>query len=373
VSMDSEAPRAGLAPLVRHSLDLIDRFQAPSGAYPAAPSFSAYRGYSWLRDGAFIAEGVSRHGRRAGPDAFHAWCARVVGERTDQVDALIARAARGETITPAEMLPTRFTLDGAEGAEEWWDFQLDGYGTWLWSLAGHAARYGTLPPPGAAKAARTAARYLTAFWATPCYDWWEEHLDRRHVSTLGAIHAGLLAAVSLEVLTGEERAAAESAATALRALVAAEGVVDGHLVKWLGGEAVDGSLLACAEPFRLLPAGHPVTEATVARVTADLTVAGGVHRYLTDTFYGGGRWVLLTGLLGWNHARAGRTAEALRCLEWMAARATPEGDLPEQVSDVLLAPARRAEWEDRWGPVATPLLWSHGMYLILADELGVRG
>ena len=30
-----------------------------------------------------------------------------------------------------------------------------------------------------------------------------------------------------------------------------------------------------------------------------------------------------------------------------------------------------AEWVARWGAVASPLLWSHGMYLILADELGL--
>jgi len=26
-------------------------------------------------------------------------------------------------------------------------------------------------------------------------------------------------------------------------------------------------------------------------------------------------------------------------------------------------------WIDKWGPVATPLLWSHAMYLILTDVL----
>ncbi|MFC7586623.1 hypothetical protein ACFQYP_24940 [Nonomuraea antimicrobica] len=92
---------------------------------------------------------------------------------------------------------------------------------------------------------------------------------------------------------------------------------------------------------------------------------------LADTFYGGGRWPLLAGFLGWNHARAGRRAEAQRYLDWMAAQATPAGDLPEQVSDLLLFPERRREWLDRWGTVATPLLWSHGMYLVLAGELGV--
>ncbi|MEW9550219.1 glycoside hydrolase family 15 protein [Nonomuraea sp. NPDC050783] len=357
--------------LVAHSLDVIRRFQAPSGAYPASPTFSAYRGYSWLRDGAFIAEGASRHGDVAGADAFHAWSARVVGDRAGQVEALVARAARGEPIPAAEMLPTRFTLDGVAGADAWWDFQLDGYGTWLWALREHAARHGTAPA-GVEKGVRTAARYLSAFWHRPCYDWWEEHLEQRHVATLGAVHAGLRAAAALGVLSASESAAAGEAVAGIAGLVAREGVTpEGHLRKWLGGDAVDASLLACVEPFGLYPAGHPVGAATVAEVERRLARDGGVYRYLADTFYGGGRWPLLSGLLGWNHARAGRRVEAARYLGWMAAQATPEGDLPEQVAGPLLAPERRREWLERWGPVATPLLWSHGMYLILADELGV--
>jgi hypothetical protein len=30
-----------------------------------------------------------------------------------------------------------------------------------------------------------------------------------------------------------------------------------------------------------------------------------------------------------------------------------------------------AQWLQAWGPVASPLLWSHAMYLTLAPELGV--
>ncbi|MFG1705159.1 glycoside hydrolase family 15 protein [Nonomuraea sp. M3C6] len=355
--------------LVAHSLDVIKSLQSPTGAYPASPTFSAYRGYSWLRDGAFIAEGVSRHGDVAGADAFHAWSARVVGDRAGQVDTLVSRAARGEVIPVAEMLPTRFTLDGADGNDDWWDFQLDGYGTWLWALREHAVRHGSAVPE---KGVRTAARYLTAFWHLPCYDWWEEHVEQRHVATLGAIHAGLGAALALGALSAPESAAAAEAVEGIAALVEREGLVSGRLTKWLGSEAVDADLLACVEPFGLYPAGHPVGAATVTAVERQLARDGGVHRYLADTFYGGGRWVLLAGFLGWNHARAGRPDEALRYLEWMAAQATPDGDLPEQVSDLLLAPERLQEWLDRWGPVATPLLWSHGMYLILAGELGVR-
>ncbi|MDF5752434.1 glycoside hydrolase family 15 protein [Spongiactinospora sp. TRM90649] len=360
------------AALVRRSIDLIARHQSPSGAYPASPTFSAYRGYCWLRDGSFIAEGVSRHGQARAAGAFHAWCAHVIASHEGRVDALVERAGRGEAIPPGDMLPTRFTLDGAEGSDEWWDFQLDGYGTWLWALAAHTARHGEAVP-GADRAIRVAARYLTAFWDTPCYDWWEEHVEQRHVSTLGSLHAGLRAAVDSGALSPAEAEAARGAVRGIGELVRAEGTTGGHLAKWLGSGAVDASLLACVEPFGMVPPDDPLGAATVAAVEESLSEDRGVYRYAADTFYGGGRWPLLTGFLGWNHAAAGRAAEAARCLDWIAAQATPDGELPEQVTDLPLAPGMIAEWEERWGPVGTPLLWSHGMYLILAAELGVRG
>jgi GH15 family glucan-1,4-alpha-glucosidase len=95
-----------------------------------------------------------------------------------------------------------------------------------------------------------------------------------------------------------------------------------------------------------------------------------VHRYLEDTYYGGGEWLLLSALLGWHYASVGRLDAARAQLAWILEHATQDGDLPEQVADHLLAPGARQKWIDRWGPVATPLLWSHAMFLTLALELG---
>ena len=165
------------------------------------------------------------------------------------------------------------------------------------------------------------------------------------------------------------RAAAERV-TALETLVTGEGVADGHLTKWLGGTAVDGSLLACLTPFEVVDPRGPVAEHTYHQVRRQL-LRGGLYRYLGDTFYGGGEWLILTAWLGWHEARTGRTEEATRRLDWIAAQATPEGHLPEQVSGDTQRPAYIAEWTDRWGPVATPLLWSHAMFVTLALEVGL--
>ncbi|WUJ75763.1 glycoside hydrolase family 15 protein [Kribbella soli] len=351
-----------LRALAECSHAVITRHQDVGGAYPAAPTFSAYRGYAWLRDGSFTAEGISRYGDVGSAGRFHDWVDGVLRSRRRQVDVLCAAHARGERPDDAAMLPTRFTFDGADGSDPWWDFQTDGYGIWLWSVVNHAVRHG-LELDRWRGGIDVAVDYLVAFWDRPCYDWWEEHVEQRHVSTLGAIYGGLVAIApytDIAVLDVAER---------IRSLVLAEGIYDGRLTKWLGTSAVDGSLPACVVPFGLVQGD--VGAATLATVADDLDADGGVHRFTADVFYGGGQWILLSALLGWNLAAAGDTAGAWRHLRWIAEQATPDGELPEQVAHHLLHPGSRDEWIARWGTVATPLLWSHGMYLILADELGV--
>jgi GH15 family glucan-1,4-alpha-glucosidase len=361
------AEKERLVELARRSHAVITRHQDAGGAYPASPTFSAYRGFAWLRDGAFTAEGISRYGDVDSANRFHDWAAGVLTSRRSEVDSLVTERARGELPPVERMLPTRFTFTGENGSDPWWDFQTDGYGMWLWAAVTHARRHGLAVSrwlPGF----EVAVDYLLTSWDRPCYDWWEEHVEHRHVSTLGAIRGGLVAVADL--LDPGRRVAALRAADEIRALVLAEGVVDGHLTKWLGSAEVDGSLPACVVPFGLVDVGN-VSNGTLAAVAADLDVDGGVHRFTADVFYGGGQWLLLSALLGWNLAARGDLDGALRHLRWIAAQADADGHLPEQVPHHLLHPGARDEWVARWGPVASPLLWSHGMYLILADELGL--
>jgi GH15 family glucan-1,4-alpha-glucosidase len=363
--------RAHVAALVTHSISVIEGNQAATGAYPASPNFPVYR-YCWFRDGAFIADAMSRVGRSESADAFFAWCARVVESRADRIDELVERRARREHIAPEEFLPCRYTLDGGESTEEWWEFQLDGYGTWLWALDQHAERRG-VSVESHARAAELTVRYLTVFWDEPCYDWWEEHAEHRHTSTLGALHGGLDAASRWDFLSADLRNAAGRVAGEIRARVLDEGVHHGHLSKWLGGDGLDGSLIACATPFRLFAPGEPLMVETVRALEREQTAGGGVHRYADDTYFGGGEWLLLAAFLGWYHLENGNVAVACSQLLWAAAQAEPNGDLPEQVSENLLAPDRYDEWVERWGPIATPLLWSHAMFVTLAVELGLAG
>lgn len=363
--MSISSGSARIAALAGASRQLITSLQAPTGAYPASPTFSQY-GYCWFRDGSFIADAAGRAGDRESATAFHRFCAKVITDRAARIEDLISRDG---PVAAAEQLPTRVRLDGTDSVGDgWWNFQLDGYGSWLWALAAHLTRHG-LDGGEYRTAVELCVRYLARFWDTPCYDWWEEHVDRRHVSTLAALQAGLAAARALPDLDEDIRRTAAHGETLIAQRITDEGVAGGHLIKWAGSTAVDASLLAAVAPFGV--ASEAVAAATVAAVERDLVAGGGVYRYLQDTFYGGGRWPLLAGFLGLAYLRLGRADDAGQQLEWIASTATPEWYLPEQVSDLLLAPDRHQDWVDRWGPVATPLLWSHAMFLTLADELGV--
>jgi GH15 family glucan-1,4-alpha-glucosidase len=334
--------------LAARSVALIRVHQAPSGAFLAAPFPAPYRN-AWLRDGAFVADALSQVGERERAAAFFSWCASVI-------------EARAERMAAREIVDGRFTVDGDEVPDAWSGAQLDGYGAWVWALGRHLQRHGAGLSPWRT-AAELSLRYAADCWMLPCFDWWEERRGV-HVPTLAALYAGLTAGVV-------EEPWAEEAADGIRAAVLREGVVDGRLSAHLCEGGLDASLLAVATPFDLMDPGDPVMAATRAAIEAELVVGGGVHRHAEDEFYGGGLWILLAALLGSHYVREGRIGEARAQLEWVLGTATAEGELPEQVDQHLLCPERRAEWVERWGPPARPLLWSHAMFLTLALDLGV--
>ena len=352
-----------------HSRTVIRSAQTPAGAYPASEAFPAYRGYCWFRDGSFIADAMSAAGEPDSATAFFDWCAGVVGRRASQIDRIVAAAAAGTPVPDEAMLPARYRFDGTDGADDWWDFQLDGYGTWLWAVAAHAARHGLdLTRWGSAIASTVA--YLVSSWDRPCYDWWEEFPGQQHVSTLGCVVAGLDAVRDSGVLPDDLARAAGEAALDIAARIRTDGVVDGHLVKWIGSDAVDASLTALVGLLGVIDPRSELGRGTVAAVEAGLLADGGVYRYRGDTFYGGGRWPLLTCFLGLARLAAGDRDGAMAALTW--ALGTAQGyDLPEQVDGHLQAPEARPGWLDRWGPVASPLLWSHAMVLRLGAGLGL--
>ncbi len=350
-----------MADLVHRSIEIILQNQAASGAYIASPNLPAYR-YCWFRDGAFIAYAMDLAGEKASASRFHTWSAAVINSRRATVERAIAKASKNEPLYDTDILHTRYTPEGREGSlEEWPNYQLDGLGTWLWALRQHLAVAGTDLPAGWQAAARSAAAYLAALWRYPCYDCWEEFPGQVHISTLAAIYGGLEACQEMGL--GDYRLTLEE----IRSCVEGKGTLDGVFVKAIGRSDVDASLLALATPYTLVEASDTRMQKTVARIETELrSDGGGLHRYPTDTYYGGGEWVLLGAWLGWYYLQAGEGQKAGALLHWVESQADGLGFLPEQIPAMLFAPQYLDTWRQQRGEIARPLLWSHASYLILA-------
>lgn len=356
--------------VARRALDLILRFQDVSGAYPASPTFSAYRGFSWFRDGAFIADAVSAAGEPASAAAFHDWCSRALTGWRPRVDSIVDAVGNGRVVPESQMLPARLRLDGSEEHGDWADFQVDGLGTWLWALDEHTRRHGNdsgrwLP------AVEVTVDYLTAVGDSACYDWWEERPPGRHPSTWGCVIAGLSRAAAMSGLDPTRRRLADRTAERMRAEVIADARKRGYVGKSLGSDVVDASAISLVAPLGVLGPDEPLARSTLEEIERQLVVGNGTHRFLGDRYFGGGRWPLLSAMLGLAWLRLGETDRARELWEWSARAEDAEGNIPEQVGDRLLVPSGLDEWNERWGPSASPLLWSSAMVLRLAVELDV--
>lgn len=355
--------------LYQRSIEIILENQSANGAYAASPNFPTYR-YCWFRDGSFTAYAMDLAGKHHSANRFHHWVAARVNERRDLVHTGLAKARAGQKLTEAEILHTRYRLDGTDGEPgKWPNFQLDGFGTWLWALNEHQKQNpDTKIPNEILDAAELVADYLSGLWQLPCYDCWEEFPDHVHPHTLAAIYGGLRAHAELTSTNYQP------VMDALRKQLLDGAQPFGHFTKFPYSPAVDASLLGLAVPYAVIAVDDTIMLKTVDQIESTIVVDGGVHRYTEDTYYGGGAWILLTAWLGWYYGElaakcpiwAGRLEQKIKnCQEWIEAHAGDELYLPEQVAENLHTPSYHQVWLDRWGEVASPLLWSHANYVIL--------
>lgn len=358
--------------LYQRSIQIILENQSEDGGYIASPNFPTYH-YCWFRDGSFIAYAMDLAGENESAHRFHQWVAERVNERKDLVYMALAKVRRGEELAEADILHTRYRLDGTDGEPgNWPNFQLDGFGTWLWSLNEHHRQN---PEAGLSDevldAAELVAAYLSELWSVPCYDCWEEFPDHVHPHTLAAIYGGLRAHTEL---SGKSH---QAVTDAIREQLLASAEPFGHFVKFPNSPVVDASLLGLAVPYGVVAPDDPIMLRTIEQIESTIAQAGGLHRYAEDSYYGGGAWILLNAWLGWYYIElAGKCpdlAPALQqkiqaCQSWIETSARDNLYLPEQIAENLNVPAYYAVWVERWGEVASPLLWSHAKYIILRSK-----
>lgn len=348
-------------PTVIRSVASILRHQSLSGAIIASSDFAQYH-YSWLRDGSFCAYALDQAGEHDASRRFHQWVNNAVDGISGIIDSVIDRHQRGEILDASHMPPARFALDGSTVIDDWPNFQIDGYGTWLWSLGQHLLSTGsTSVPEELLGSVIRVGRYLATFALSPCYDVWEESGTALHTSTLACAYGGLTTAARLlndsELFECAQRVKA-------RALESGTGL--GIYVKSSENDDVDASTLWLSTPFRVVEPNDAVFALTVSAIEERLTLNGGIRRYPTDIYFGSGAWPVLTASLGWHYLTMGDLDGAQRCRNWIANHFDDVGRLGEQFGGEQRDPKHYHEWVARWGPPAQDLTWSHAMYVVLS-------
>lgn len=345
------------------SIQIIKDNQASTGAYVASPNFPTYS-YSWLRDGSFIAYGMLSEGETESAKAFLTWVHETLMKHQGKIQDIVFGLQEGKTFAPEELLPTRYTMEGEIEVDDWPNFQIDGYGAWLWLLAEYITETGDeYLLVQFQESVRMTIDYISLLWDKPNYDCWEEFGDRVHGSTLACLYGGIN---SINRYLGEVELL--RLAEEMKDYVIENLVVNGHLMKNNLDDSVDASLLWLVYPFEMFAVDEEVVKNTIAKIEEDLLEEGGVKRYLKDTYYGGGQWLILSSWLGIVNVKQGKMEKARMILDWVEAQAGEVG-MPEQVSKIVNDPSYIEPWVEKWGPIADPLIWSHGMHLAFLNEI----
>jgi glucoamylase len=365
-----------------------------TGAIIAAPEFDREReacggyGYTWGRDGAFIAHSLGLAGFPNEAEAFFGYARRV----QEPGGAWLHRHYSSGQLAPS-----------------WGLLQIDETGAILWAMAQHYRMTRSREfLRDCWESIERGAQYLTQSidpetgLPIPSFDLWEEDICES-IYAAAAVTAGLAAAAECAAAQGsksDSRAWAKGAVELRQAIIqrlwdpkrktflrAVKKVVseetfakgwkrdksnfyiareDGRMYDTFfqsRDSRVDSSLLGLAYPFRIFSARDPMMRGTARSVHNRLwwKPTGGILRYEGDHYAGGNPWILTTLWLALYHAEAGETSRAARLIEWAADHGTETDLLTEQVDKKTGKPM--------W---AVPLAWSHAMFLLATLRIGEK-
>ncbi len=371
--------RPGLRRLYRRSLLVFDLLtDRRTGGVIAAPEMdgdfrrSGGYGFVWGRDMAFSVLGFLAAGRDDLARSALRWLLR--------------------TQAPEGLWLHRHWTDGSL-APSWGLHQIDETGSSLfafeaaWRELGDRSLDEELWP-----AARRAADFLVEFrdpqtgLTRPSVDLWEERYAE-HAYSAAAVQAGLRAAAAMAERHEPGRAATYGAAASELAAAVERELWDEELRRFRRGlwatdhgqsrlrypaemadsvsangagagadVTVDASLLGLAWPYCTVAPGGARMRATVEALRERLLLPdGGARRYDGDAYAGGNAWILTTLWLGLWCRQTGDEDGYLRAVDYVLARQTAVGLLPEQTG-----PDGTPSW-------VVPLTWSHAM-LVLASR-----
>lgn len=203
----------------------------------------------------------------------------------------------------------------------------------------------------------------------PSHDLWEERMGI-HAYSLGAVAAAFHGGAYLAGELSDPKLQKHYAewARSLTKIIAERFVTqekvfrsylpsDGGQGWW--DDATDISLLGLIFPFGICRPDDPLAKKLVERVrTLWSEPVGGMLRYERDHYRGGNPWILTTLWLATVELQMGNIDEAKKLFSWSVEKSTPQGMLAEQV--------HRESGLPFW---VIPLAWSHAMFLLFVKEV----
>lgn len=348
--------------LCERSIDVLHALQdARTGALMAGAEVDPHSrvsggyGYSWPRDGAYLAHALGMVGFR---------------DRVEHYFKFLV-----ETQDPSGAWWQRYLATGHAGPS-WGRIQIDEPATVIGAAYWHFRR--TQDLFWLEKIWPTLERglqFLEAFHGPdhplglPSHDLWEERMGI-HAYSLAAVASAFMAGAFLagELNLKEQQGHYLEWGQALSSILAEKFLpTNGNLKRafiinaWdyqkAGGwwdETMDVSLLGLIQPFSILGKRDAAAQRILTGVRSQLwsKPVGGVVRYPNDHYRGGNPWILTTLWLGIVELSLQNKAEARECFQWVLSKATPQGMLAEQV--------HKETGKPYW---VIPLAWSHAMFL----------
>jgi GH15 family glucan-1,4-alpha-glucosidase len=345
---------------IEESLRQIERCRYPSGLYSAVPAESDVKvpvyASVWLRDSVYTLlafEAVGDVERlRAG---VHALLDRVLLRWQYRLDWRIVEGLPAHAI---EYLHPRFGSDGEEvGTELWGLRQDDAVGLVLWALGRWEERFEVFRNDYEDfHLLQKLVWYLDRIRHPHVPDagiWEEDGAEAVHLSSVGAVAAGLTQAARIGVKDIPERLSRDTTLALLGMRGRESALHDADL-----------ALLTLVWPLgEDLPLPRSSQREIVARVERELLGTRGVARYADDVYHGCcGRppeWTMGLGFLALAHDVLGDRELAERYLRRLESVATPDGELPESWCH---DPSHDEFYN-------SPLCWSHALHVVAATRM----
>jgi GH15 family glucan-1,4-alpha-glucosidase len=354
--------------LCERSIDVLHSLQdGETGALMAAAEVDPHSkmsggyGYSWPRDGAYLAAALGQWGFRDRVEHYFKFCA--------------------ETQDPSGAWWQRYLATGNAGPS-WGRIQIDEPASVISAAWLHYRNHEDLFwLEGFWPVIQKGLSFLESFHAPihpmgqPSHDLWEERMGI-HAYSLAAVASAFRAGAALAGELGEREAQDHYAgwdrnltSLVLEKFVPPTGpirrsfVVNSFDYQRGGGywdEVADASMLGLILPFGILRVQDQAAQRLIESVRTRLwsRPVGGLLRYEGDTYRGGNPWVLTTLWLAGVELAGGNAEAAREGFQWVMSKNTPLGMMPEQVHRETGLPC--------W---VIPLGWSHAMFLLFVRQV----